>query len=90
MANGILAVQPSSHKKVHISKKKCGVTQSPTTGLRCHSRVRYQQRNNFSDLWLFWLVSRGQTAISAQGVYRLQYKRPCRKGSGRFHSVNSY
>ena len=28
------------------------------------------------------LVSCGQTAISAQGVYRLQYKRPHRKGSG--------
>ena len=30
------------------------------------------------------LVSRGQIAISAQGVYRLQYKLPRRKGSGRF------
>ena len=34
------------------------------------------------------LVSRGQTAISAQGVYRLQYKRPRRKGSGRLHSAD--
>ena len=33
------------------------------------------------------IVSRGQTSISAQGVYRLQYKRPCRKGSGLVHSA---
>ena len=35
-----------------------------------------------------FVVSRGQTAISAQGVYRLQYKRPRRKGSGRLHSAD--
>ena len=36
------------------------------------------------------LVSRGQTSISAQGVYRLQYKRPSRKGSGPVHSADSF
>ena len=30
--------------------KKYGMTQSPTTGLRCHSRVRYHQRNNWLSL----------------------------------------
>ena len=34
------------------------------------------------------LVSCGQTTISVQGVYCLQYKRPCRKGSGRFDSAD--
>ena len=36
------------------------------------------------------LVSRGQTSISAQGIYCLQYKRPCRKGSGPVHSADSF
>ena len=36
----------------------------------------------------FCLVLCGQTTISAQGVYRVQYKRLHRKGSGRFHSAD--
>ena len=36
------------------------------------------------------LVSHGQTSISVQGVYHLQYKHPCQKGSGLVHSVDSF
>ena len=60
------------------------------------AKTRYQYYNDILKLILKTcyidsskhLVSRGQTAISAQGVYHLQYKRPCRKGSGRFHSTD--
>ena len=33
------------------------------------------------------IVSRSQTLVFAQGRYRLQYKRPARKGSGISHRV---
>ena len=36
------------------------------------------------------VVSRGQTLFFAQGRYRLQYKRPARKGSGPVHSADSF
>ena len=49
MANGTLAAPAAPAAQlviVNISKKG----ESPTTGLRCHSRVHYHQHNNFSDL----------------------------------------
>ena len=36
------------------------------------------------------VVSRSQTLVFAQGRYRLQYKRPARKGSGISHSTYSF
>ena len=93
-----LAVQYGGSQLVHRIK-----TYRRTAHLTSHSRDIYQTvqryyRNAFTGkmdtkmkfIPCLILVSRGQTAISAQGVYRLQYKRLRRKGSGRFHSINSY
>ncbi len=56
MANGILAAQPAAQIKV----KKCGVTQSPTTGLGCHGLSYRRERLSSPSLALPdpWIRSR--------------------------------